>query len=395
MPNLAEIERCTGCTSCACSCQKGAIEMISNHEGFLYPRVNNSKCVSCGLCERVCPILNPLIVKKDKPKSFLVQNTNACERIESTSGGGFSLISKYVLKNGGIVFGASFDDCFKVRHTKIDNLDDLCLFRNSKYVQSDLGTSYLSVLNHLKANRLVLFSGTPCQINGLKSFLNLKKCSDEKLITVDVICHAVPSPLLLDKYISYQKERHSFNKLVFRDKKYGYLCSCLSLFDNKKRVYSATSIYDPYMRLFLHNIGLRMSCYNCESQPYTHNSDFTLWDCWQPNNLSDKKHDNLGTTNLIAWTEKSQNIVDKIRSSGLFSEVSFNKQYSGERKHVFKLEENRDVFFDDLNNLKADDFFRKYAPITLKIRFKEKIRIILARIHLHDFVRRIIWRFKH
>jgi len=392
MPKLAGENKCTGCSACYSICSKKAIHMLANKEGFAYPQIDSSKCISCGLCERVCPIINPNHQESIKPASYLIQNKNELEREESTSGGAFSLIAKYVINRGGVVFGVCIDESFSVKHISVEKIEHLNLFRNSKYVQSNVGESFKDAYHCLSNNKPVLFSGTPCQINGLKAFLDFKKCDTNLLITIDVICHAVPSPLLFKKYIDFKARKYSFDKIVFRDKKYGYSCSCLSLFKNDKRVYSATSQLDEYMRLFLNNIGLRKSCYMCESQPFTHNSDFTLWDCWNPNALSSKKHDNRGTTNLIAWSAQARRIIQEIDSSCIVTKVPFEKQYPGERKHVFALKEDRERFFDDLNELPLSSFFNKYTPVTFRIWFKEKIRLFLVKIHLHDVVRKIVLR---
>ena len=189
---------CCGCTACVNSCPVGAISMRSDSEGFSYPVFDMGKCINCGLCERICPVLNA-DVNKTRNLFYAAKNENENERLVSSSGGVFCLLARSVIRDGGVVFGAGFDDRLSVCHRLIETEDDIALLQGSKYVQSDLGDSYCIAKSKLDDGMLVLFSGTPCQIAGFKAFLQ-KNYSN--LICVDVICHGAPSPMVYEKYLA-------------------------------------------------------------------------------------------------------------------------------------------------------------------------------------------------
>ena len=196
---------CCGCTACSSVCPKGCIQMVSDFEGFKYPSVNTDLCINCGLCEKVCPI------KKDKPtdeitKSYAVRIKDDDILEKSTSGGAFSALSKVVFDADGVVFGGAFDDEFNVIHTYAEKESDGIKFRGSKYVQSDMGECFSKVKKFLDSGRYVLFSGTPCQTAGLLSYLQKPY---DNLITVDFVCHAVPSPKVWEKYRDFLRKKYN------------------------------------------------------------------------------------------------------------------------------------------------------------------------------------------
>ena len=192
MIEIKDPKDCCGCWACENACPRQCISMEEDCEGFRYPHINQTSCIDCHLCEKVCPILNKVEEPIKNQKAFVVQNKDEEVLKESTSGGAFSAIANYVISKNGIVFGAAFDNNETVRHQYVDNYEDLKLFRNSKYVQSLIGNTYKEAKRFLDKGKLVLFSGTPCQLEGLFFFLRNKQY--ENLITIDVVCRAVPSP---------------------------------------------------------------------------------------------------------------------------------------------------------------------------------------------------------
>ena len=194
MINIIEKSKCTGCSACANICPKNCIEMIRDEEGFLYPQINFDICGECGICEKICPVANFEYIKDDTDTiAYAVINKNNDIRKKSSSGGVFTLLAEQVLDNNGVVFGAAFDKNFLVKHISVENKEELDKLRGSKYLQSDVGDTYTIAKANLDNGRQVLYSGTPCQIAGLLSFL---KKPYKNLITVDLICHGVPSPRL-------------------------------------------------------------------------------------------------------------------------------------------------------------------------------------------------------
>ena len=228
---------CCGCSACKNICPKNAIEMMSDNEGFLYPHINEDKCINCGLCKKVCPVLNAKETEKTK-HTYIFQYNNDTIRHESTSGGAFTAISDYIIENKGIVYGVAFDKDFNVIHTSVTNKKDLSKFRNSKYVQSNPLNTFKEVKENLEKGKLICYSGTSCQIEGLKRFLEKDY---DNLILVDVVCRAVPSPLVWKKYLTMQKKKYQdIDKILFRDKYYGYKYSNLSIYtknNDKKNEY--------------------------------------------------------------------------------------------------------------------------------------------------------------
>lgn len=192
-------QTCVGCSACATVCHKNAITMIHDGEGFLYPEVDESRCVHCGLCQRVCPVKSfDGLTRSIDAQFYGAKECDEMERLSSSSGGVFSLLARRTLSQGGVVFGAAFDESLVVRHRCVDNLDDLASLRGSKYVQSEVGSCYEMVKCELASGRHVLFTGTPCQIAGLKAYLGKEYMN---LLSVDLICHGVPSPAVFSKYL--------------------------------------------------------------------------------------------------------------------------------------------------------------------------------------------------
>ena len=198
MIQIKEKYECCGCGACVQRCPKHCIEFIKDKEGFLYPKVDETTCINCGLCEKVCPVINQHSIRKPLD-IYAASNTNEVIKAESSSGGIFTILAETIINEGGVVFGARFNEQYEVVHDFTDNISGLAAFRGSKYVQSKIGNSFSEAETFLKQNRKVLFSGTPCQITGLKKFLR-KEYSN--LVTVDFVCHGVPSPEVWRNYLS-------------------------------------------------------------------------------------------------------------------------------------------------------------------------------------------------
>lgn len=397
MIEIKDKKNCSGCSACYSICPKNCIEMKADEEGFLYPNVNKNLCINCGLCEKVCPIINKVEEKAFEQEGYLVQNKDEKVRKESTSGGAFSAIAKYVLDRKGVVFGVQYDDNLNVVHSYIENELDLRLYRNSKYVQSKIGETFKQAKIFLDEGRWVCFSGTACQIEGLKKYL---RKDYYKLITVDVVCRAVPSPLLWKKYVEYQKSKYDNNikNILFRDKSfYGYNHSQISIqLSNGKKVYHNGVESDPMLRAMFSNICHRPSCYdNCIFKKIYRVSDFTIWDCFVVNNFT-KHLDNKGTTRVLIHTEKGINIFNAIKNKINYEKIDVAtlikdvKEIDTSVKFNFK----RDDFFKDLQVLNADDLFNKYFKETLKIKIERIIRRLSAKIGLYGFVRNIYNKIK-
>lgn len=387
MIRLDKKENCCGCSACYSICSKNAIKMKSDKEGFLYPEINEELCINCGLCDKVCPIINKTEEIQCKQEAYLVQNKDKKILKESTSGGAFTAIAEYVIDNNGVVFGASFDEDFKVMHSYAESKDELVKFRNSKYVQSDIDESFQNAKKFLKSGRLVCFSGTPCQIEGLKKFL-MKDY--DNLITVDVVCHAVPSPLIWNKYRNFISNSENIQNAKFRDKEpYGYDYSQISIETDKKTYFSGVES-DAYLRAFFSNLSDRPSCYSCNFKKRYRVSDITIWDCFESYKFNKQLDNNLGVTRMLVHSEKGKNIINKILDKFTYTDVSADSVVSNVREMFNSVPKNerREQFFNDAIFMEEREFFEKYFPDTLKVKTERIIRHTSEKLGIYRFVKR-------
>ncbi|MBQ8182783.1 MAG: Coenzyme F420 hydrogenase/dehydrogenase, beta subunit C-terminal domain [Clostridia bacterium] len=297
-------KECTGCSACFHICPKNCIAMVTDKHGFLYSQKNNDLCINCGLCEKICPVLN-----KEKESdtaqiiSYAAKTTDENTRKRSSSGGIFSVIAKKVIENDGIVYGAAFDESFVVNHIGISSVDKLDLLRRSKYVQSNLNNSFVYVKNNLQHGKTVLFTGTPCQVEGLLA--HLKKPYDN-LITIDFVCHGVPSPDVWEYYKKHLEKQYksTITDVNFRDKSLSWKNFSLRIEFKNGNVYSNTFGNDPYMKAFLANMDLRECCYSCKFKSTKHKSDITLADYWGINKINPAIDDDKGLSLVLINTAK-------------------------------------------------------------------------------------------
>lgn len=372
-------EMCTGCTACKLKCPKNAIEMERDKEGFLYPKVNEDMCINCGICEKVCPIINKKERNDFEQKGYIFQYNDDKIRTQSTSGGAFTAIGEYVLRNNGVVFGVGFDKDYKVEHQMAETEEELEKFRNSKYVQSNPKNTFKEAKKYLEENRLVCYSGTACQIEGLMNYLGKNY---KNLITVDVICRAVPSPLLWEKYYEFRKQNENIKKIYFREKYYGYKYSNLTIYNQKGLIYKNGIDTDPYLRAFFSNIASRPSCYNCHFKEQLHKADITIWDCFDVDKYDTSFDDDKGTTRVLINSDKGMNLFDKIKNKHKVKEVTTEELVSNFHQmfNSIKYNNRRSDFFEDLNNLSFEQVMNKYFPNNLKCKIEKYGRVILIKM---------------
>jgi len=383
---------CCGCGSCANACPSRCVKMKEDEEGFLYPIVDDfDKCIRCNICSKVCPVKN---LKKEEPfvqKGYLVQHCDEQIRKESTAGGAFTAIAQYVIECGGIVFGAAYDDQLQVVHMAAEDIESLKKFRNSKYVQSNTKYTYREAEQYLKEGRLVCYSGTPCQIEGLKAYLRREY---DNLITVDVVCHAVPSPLIWNKYLEMQKEKlgKKIANIRFRDKYYGYKYSAMVITgENNQELYARGVDSDQMLRAFFSNICDRPSCYNCSFKKRYRVSDFTIWDCFTVYNFSKELDDDKGTTRVLIHSSKGQEVFEKIKSRLRYLEVSPGKLTDGVKEMFQSVDMNpkRQQFFSDAKTKSGKELFEEYFPCSMKVVAERFIRVFCAKTGIYSAMKRV------
>ena len=375
MIKLQDKADCCGCGACVQTCPVKCISMKEDREGFLFPFVDESKCIGCNACEGSCPIIvSKKNIKKesvfDTPKAYGGWIKDDKIRYDSSSGGAFTLFANYILENGGIVYGAAMDEKLVCRHIGIETKEGLSKLRGSKYVQSIIGDVYAKIKEQLNAERLVLFSGTPCQAAGLCSYLGDGKW--DNLYIVDFICHGVPSPKVFADYIKYMAHKYKVKILSFK-------------FRMKDRQWNPTGLQlgtgtgtgtgtgrvirhfpgfmDPFMNGFLSDIYLRRSCYSCHFKSLPkHYSDITIADFWGVNKIYPKLYDGKGTSLVLVNGLHGEGLFNKVSSSFHYEEVDFKKAIDRNKSLIksASLGAKRDSFFKDYKEKSFDYVRRKY-----------------------------------
>ncbi|NDV66989.1 Coenzyme F420 hydrogenase/dehydrogenase, beta subunit C-terminal domain [Bacteroides sp. 224] len=386
--------KCCGCGICSAICPQKCIEMRPSTEGFLYPNIDISKCTECSLCKNICPT-NSCLPNRNihfPVKVYACKNKNKSILSMSSSGAFFYEIGKWVIEKGGCVFGVKFDDNMKAIHAKAENINELKTFLGSKYVQSDKDSIWLSVKNELKKKRLVLFSGTPCEIGALRNYLQKDY---ENLILIDFICMGVPSPMILRKHLDdiEKKYKSKIATLSFRSKKYGANSHSLSIkFSNGKEYFRALYA-EPYIKSFHSCISLRESCHNCCYKKSHRESDITMADFWGINTTNIKLSITNGISMIIIHSPTGKIIFDNIASCFDYEQSSIDVAQSVQPMLTSSCNPSKDrnAFFEDFNQRKNHQSFKeishKYVPISKQNIMRSKIKEI-------GFIRQFIQKTK-
>ncbi len=373
-------DECCGCTACMTVCPKNAISMKPDEKGFLYPQIDEVKCVECGLCVKSCAFQNGYRKPDDSDAPFVyaVKHKNFEERKTSRSGGMFIALSDWILSHNGVIYGAGYGDDFYVMHKRAEDKKSLFEFKGSKYVQSDMNTIFSQVIDDLKNDRYVLFSGTPCQTAGLYSCL--KNVNTEKLYVCDIVCHGTPSPYIWKDYLAFSKKKYksTVRKVDFRDKSYGWNKHYESFwFKNGKKVTS-----DIYTRLFYKHIMLRPSCGNCKYTNTTRPSDITLADFWGINKAVPGFSDNKGVSLVFVNTEKGRNIFDIVSDSIEYKTSKLEDCMQPNLKAPSVFSEQTDDFWKDYAANGFEYAARKYGALNFKNECKLKKDIMKIKIKI-------------
>ena len=357
---LEQKNNCCGCRACANICPVSAITMQEDEEGFFYPVINEDKCTNCGLCKKVCPSLNKSEVFHEntlKPDCYAVMADDET-RLVSSSGGAFSLIANWILEQGGYVCGVAFVGQ-KVQHIIIDNKDDLHKLRGSKYVQSDTNTVYSQIKDLLKNEEIVLFTGTPCQVAGLNTFLGKKY---DNLYTVDLLCHGVPPQKVFDKYLEETMQPDDeFAHTSFRNKVEGW---GVYMTTTGKKYNGGATITDSYLQAFIKNMCLRPSCGTCAYTTTQRESDITIGDFWAIERFDKKLNDNKGTSVILLNSKKGKQMLNEFKNEFQVCRkvpLDYASYYNITLKTPLAQHTNRKAFFRMLKNGYALKDITKYC----------------------------------
>jgi len=384
MPHLAENSSCSGCQACAEICPQKCIDMQTDSEGFLYPIIDEVRCIGCDKCEEICPVLNPYSDEDIKtPVAFAAYNKDTNIREQSSSGGIFTLLAEKVLEHGGIVFGACMDRKMNVVHDYAVSTEDLAKFRGSKYVQSNVGSTYQQVKVFLKEGKFVLYTGTPCQIGGLKAYLNKKY---ENLICQDIICHGVSSPNVWRYYLK-ARETETKSKVCsvnFRDKAFGWRKFTLSLLFSDGTLFRKRRARDSMMVAFLRNICLRPSCHNCSYKTVHRQSDITLADFWGFQDFVPSWNDDQGISLIWYNSRKGGQLVNQVLNRAVITEIDLYKYLDKYNKSAFKSSKpnkNRERFFNELGHTDFDKLVKKYCRHSYAVKIKKAVHLLYHRFN--------------
>lgn len=373
-------ELCCGCSACCDVCPRQCITMIEDSEGFLYPVIDQEKCIKCKLCEKVCPI-------KNSKKAYSLRKTYAAYaldteiRMQSSSGGLFSVIAEYVLNKQGVIFGAAFATNFEVRHIRISDKRELYLLRGSKYVQSDSTNSYKACKNDLENGKLVLFTGTPCQVSALKSFL---RKDYDNLLTMDIICHGVPSRLVWRKYIDAMSKlaNSKIEKIVFRLKNKGWKQYAVRFSFSNSTAYCKKFFNDVFMRGFLQDLYLRPSCYKCKFKSTSRISDITIADYWGIDKINPKWDDDKGISLVVVHSEKGSEVLQLVSDKLFIEPTNLDEAviYNAAMINSPSMNPKRRKFFNNINkNSDTMKLINKYTKIGFVDKVKSKIKAMIGK----------------
>jgi len=390
MITITDKTNCCGCQACANICPKQCISMRPDEEGFLYPHVDTNACINCGLCERICPILH-------KPQTYPVlgayaaKHTNTEVRLKSSSGGLFTALAEMILKENGVVFGAAFDEKWNVIHTYAEKSADLDKLRRSKYVQSDIGRIYQKAKNFLEEGRMVLFTGTPCQIAGLRNYLGQEYTN---LFTCELFCHGVPSPAVWQKFLRENTCKDQVSAIDFRHKQFGWDASFLHiLYKNGGSLPHTPRLLRPVLnarqgRLFrafyrlsfeISNLYERPSCHKCNFKGLNKMADFSIGDLWGVRHMYPQQYDKQGISALFANTQKAKNALSKLNLYAVPADTRKITQYNPYLLDSVKPHPRRAEFFaryqqENFNKLVRELLDIKPWPLRIFYSIWRKIR---------------------
>lgn len=381
--------KCCGCTACANVCPKSAIIMLPDEEGFYYPVTNMELCVDCGVCNKVCPILNREKVK-EHAQGYIIRHKDMDIVEQSTSGGAFTAFASYLLSQGAVVYGAGYDENMRVICKMAQSEEQLAEMRGSKFVQSQLGNTYKKIEIQLNSGLKVLFTGTPCQVSGLLNYLGGKPSN---LICMDFVCRGVPSPKLWENYVKMMEKKYG-SKMIgarFKHKTYGYHTTTMKVdFESGKTWYGSGRV-DPMMKAFVNELASRPSCSACVFKGVGRLSDITMFDCYEFGEITGENDDDKGYTSLLIHTETGYKLLKEIADRLVIYHVDIDSLVTNNGIMVCnsaKPHKKRDEFYRLSTSMPIDMAMQKILPITVKDNVIEKAKGILYKTGLINVARK-------
>lgn len=371
-------EDCTGCDACLCACPVHAIRNKADEEGFLYPDIEEEKCVHCGLCINACPVwsMPPLNIEKYAYAAYAKDKDEHCT---SSSGGIYAVFARYVLENDGYICGAAFDESLTLKHLLSNQEKDLEIIKGTKYVQSEVGSVFSQIEKVVKEEKQVLFCGTPCQVGGLKSYL---KRDYDNLLTIDLICHGVPSPMVLKMYLSELQKDNTVVGMSFRNKTEGISNVYLDYYLMNGEVIQEKYEDSEFIKGFIQNLTIRPSCFNCEFKGQDRCSDITIGDFWGLNDYHPEMITNMGTSAVLIHTKKGKWFFNQIQPNinCVESKPEYVAFWNTCLEQSVEKNPRRDEFFKRINMMSIKDNINDLYIVPTNIKKNSLAKKILRKI---------------
>lgn len=363
---------CCGCGACQNKCPQQCITMEKNLEGFLYPRIDSNKCINCHLCEKVCPMLHPF---ENKPpyKTLAIKNKNQQIRKNSASGGLFSILAETMIEQGGCVYGAAFTKDWNVQHICVTKKDDLSLLRGSKYLQSSIGLCYQDIESKLRQGIPVLFTGTPCQISGLKHYL-IKEYTN--LYTAEIICHSVVSPQLWQTYLHSISKGEKITNINFRNKRLGWKDYTILIKGVKRIFIKNLAAENFYMSCIFKGLLSRYSCYECPAKDGRSSCDITIGDFWGIDTIDKSFYDTLGVSIALLRNPKIESLLNltncEYKEFRYEDALKYNKAIE---KPLLLPPDRKNIYGEIKSN--GINILLKYTNYSIKSKLKKRFKLLL------------------
>ena len=390
-------EECCGCSACFNICPTGAIQMVPDEEGFLYPEINAALCTECGLCKKVCAFQKTINYKDNYPEPFVYALKHKSDEVvtNSSSGGAFTAISDHILEQNGIVYGAAHDKNHNTIHIRASNTEGRDMCRGSKYVQSDLTDVFSMVRDDLQKRNKVLFTGTPCQVAGLNEFLSVSASDTTNLLTVDLVCHGTPSPTLFKEYILFcqSKRKQQIAEYFHRpkDKGWGHIEKAIYM---NGYIDHDSSLSNIWRNLFYSHLFLRPSCYVCKYTNLQRPADITIADYWGIERAHPEFMDKKGVSLVLVNTRKGRELFESIKDSVIYIESDTEKciEKQAQLKSPAVKPLNRDFAWEEYYKYRFGYIAKKYGEPSIKTKIKQMLCEILLTLGLMGLARKIIKR---
>lgn len=389
---IDSVERkdCCGCSACVQICPEGCLAMKADRHGFCFPELTDRSCLDCGLCQRVCPVLEKDGEFVEPQEVYAVRNLREQVRMKSSSGGVFAFLAGRVLDEGGVVFAARFDSEWRVVHDCTERAEDLPCFMGSKYVQSDIGDCFTRARDYLKNGRRVLFVGTPCQIKALRLFLNKPY---DKLTTVDFVCHGVPSPSVWRKYLEDVVKKNGMSlediqDITFRNKDVSWRRYSLQIMAKDRTIVMEDLYHNAYLRGFLKNLYLRPSCHDCHARNFSSLSDITVCDFWGVDNYHAQIDDNKGVSAVFVH---NPSLLDVLKDEQMMLlKTDFRKVYAANTSISLSAKKHakREEYLDNFSDRNFERYIKRFIRKSFSKRVKRVVRRAVAVLRKPKAVRR-------